>query len=369
MSSTSRGAPTADDADEATHRDETRSLCGEPRQFLHTPREHTPLKHTPREHTPLEHTPREHTPREHTPREQTPLQHTPREHTPLEPPGPPDEPSRILAGRHIVHSSGRIRRARDWFELDDALGQHVTMRLVDDRVLVTEPEHPRLIARVLLARGTTRDLVSFGVADNHLHAVLTCSRAVAGVFARAVETSLRHLLALRVPFAPARFRPIVDQQHLGNATSYSVRQQERHGVRLDPLREGTSLPDVLGLRVLDPSLATRFAARLPRVERADLLALLGVHLVRGPVDLEPLADAAAAALALPDLHGQDPERMAAKRAAVHVGLAADLRPSQIAELLTSPARTVQRLAGDAPRTDLVRAVCLQLRLRTGVARR
>ena len=148
-----------------------------------------------------------------------------------------------------------------------------------------------------------------------------------------------------------------------------MRQQERHGVCLDPLREGTSLPDVLGLRVLDPSLATRFAARLPRVERADLLALLGVDLVRGPVDLEPLADAAAAALALPDLHGQDPERMAAKRAAVHVGQAADLRPAQIAELLTSPSRTVRRLAGDAPRTDLVRAVCLQLRLRTGLARR
>lgn len=325
MSPRSREASRADDADRTPEADETRGVGGQPPRFLLT-------------------------------RAQRPEE-------------PDVSNQRLAATAQDTPPSSRIRRARDWFDRDDALGQHVMMRLADDRVLITEPEHPRLIARVLLARGARRELVSFGVADNHLHAVLTCSRAVAGIFARAVEATLRLLLPLRVPFAPARFRPIVDQQHLGNATAYSVRQQERHGVRLDLLRDGTSLPDVLGLRVLDPSLAARFGARLPRVTREDLLTLLGVELVGGPIDLGPLADAAAAAMALPDLDGRDPERMAAKRAAVQVGLAADLRVSQIAELLASPLRTVRRLAGAPARADLVRAVCLQLRLRAGLARR
>lgn len=271
----------------------------------------------------------------------------------------------------VLHADrpARVRRARDPLRVDDAVGQHVMMRLVDDRVLVKTPTDFRTIARVLLARGERRELVAFGAADNHIHAVLTCSRAVAGLFAQAVEAALRVVLGLPVPFAPARFRPVLDQHHLMSSSAYSVRQMQRHGLALDPLRDGTSLPDLLGLRVLDPTLAARFATRLPRVTRDDLLALLGVALVPGPIDLSPLADAAAAALALPDLDGQDADRMNARRAAVHVGLAAGLRHARIGELLTTTVRTVQRLADGPPHLPLVRAVCLQLRLGAGLARR
>ncbi len=241
--------------------------------------------------------------------------------------------------------------------------------------IASTPTAFRLAARVLLARGVGRELITFGVADTHAHAVLACSRAEAGVFARAVETTLRLLLHLPVPFEAARIRPIVDQRHLGHAARYSLRQEERHGTRLDALRDGTSLPDLLGLRVVEPGFAARFAARLPRQRPEDLLPLLGVELGQGPVDFTALghplghvlADAAAAALALPDLDGQDAERMAARRAAIHLALAAGLRPGRVADLLRSSVRAVQRLAASPPRLDLVRAIGLQLRLRAALA--
>lgn len=263
----------------------------------------------------------------------------------------------------------RFRRTRAGLVLDDALGHHVTMRLVDERVFAATPAALRRTARVLLARGAARGLLSFGVADTHLHAVLACDRATAGVFAQTVEASLRAVLSLAVPFEAARIRPIVEQRHLAHAVRYALRQDARHGLALDPCRDGSALPELLAMRVVDTHLAARVAARLPRWSRAELLGLLGVELAPGPLDFAQLADAAAAAFALPELDGQDAERSTARRAAVQLALAAGLRTRRVAELLSVTARSAQRLAlAPAPRAAL-RAVELQLRLRTALAAR
>jgi hypothetical protein len=291
------------------------------------------------------------------------------------------EPGHASSIRDAIEDAGRERPrfrrdARGGLILDDAIAHHISMRLVDDRVLTCTPAGFRAAARAFHAAGARRGLLGFGVADTHAHALVACSRAEAGAFARAVEVALRIVLRLPVPFEPARIRPVRDQGHLGSTESYVHRQQRKHGAFLDRFHDGSSLPDLLGLRALHAvargggqatsPLITRLGSHLPRLTPREIRGWADLVLPEGPCDMAPLADAAAGALALPDLAGQDAERTAGRRAAVHVTLAAGLKPRAIAELLATTVRTVYRLATEPSPTDLVRAVSLQLRLRAGL---
>ncbi len=261
------------------------------------------------------------------------------------------------------------RDSRGGLTLEDALGHHVTLRLVDDRVIARTPSAFRAASRAAHRAGAGRGLLAFRLVDTHGHAVLQCDRRSAGQFAHALELALRIVLDLPVPFEPARIRPVTDQKHLRFSTVYTLRQDQRHGVRLDPLHDGSSLPDLLGLRVLGTGLAERVALALPRVSPADLLPLLGAELSPLPLQLSPLADAAAGALALPDLDGQGAPRVLARRAAVQVALGSQLPVREVGDLLRITARSVRRIATEPAPDELVRAVCLQLRLRAALAAR
>jgi hypothetical protein len=93
--------------------------------------------------------------------------------------------------------------------------------------------------------------------------------------------------------------------------------------------------------------------------------MLGVpDLATSSADTTYLAQAAAAALALPDLQGQHRDALRARRAAV--ACAASLSTNEIAELLGMHPRAVQRLRVQAAEPELVTAVDLQLRLRTAI---
>ena len=91
-----------------------------------------------------------------------------------------------------------------------SIGFHVTMRLDDGRVLAPGAGARRRAARVFYEQGDARGLVAFRVADTHAHALLVCSREVAGQFALYCETSLRHRLRLERAFETARVRSIED---------------------------------------------------------------------------------------------------------------------------------------------------------------
>jgi hypothetical protein len=81
-----------------------------------------------------------------------------------------------------------------------------------------------------------------------------------------------------------------------------------------------------------------------------------------------LADAAAAALALPALRGRTPAVVAARRAAVHA--AGDrMTPAELADALSVDERTIRRLRAQPPDVALRCAVDLQLRLRGALALR
>src|SRR5262249_19563577 len=106
-------------------------------------------------------------------------------------------------------------------------------------------------------------------------------------------------------FDRARIRPLVDQRHAYSTFHYAHRQDSRHELGLDRGCDGTGLPDLLGLRALDTSLIARVRAQLPRIRRDELLShsppsAFDEH---ASFDLDVLAEAAAAALALPDLSG------------------------------------------------------------------
>lgn len=231
------------------------------------------------------------------------------------------------------------------------IGFHVTMRLEDGRPFAVSSGAFRVIARVVHAQGAARGLLAFGTADDHLHAVLATDRARAGAFARYVESALRARLELGARFARARIRPLQDQRHAYNTFHYVHRQDTRHELDRDPAREGTSLPDLLGLRVVGRTLAARVHARLPRIRRAELAAALPAlsasdETSAEALDLDLLADAAAAAFALPHLRGRSPETSRARAAAVHaVGSAVASR--RLGDCLGIDERTIRYLR-DAP---------------------
>lgn len=214
------------------------------------------------------------------------------------------------------------------------IGHHVCMRLVNDAVIAPDVERQRLLARVVLTKACGSGLLAFGLADNHLHLETSDGRAAAGELARVIEISLGRTLCLEVGFAPAYIKPITDARHLYATFRYVLRQPMHHELSVDPRREASNLPDLLGLRTVGAYSRANVRQHLPRIQRADLLALLGVtelDCAQGPV--EWIVEAALAAVALPDLRSKSPEAMMARRAIAHL---ADRRV---------PARTVAAWLG------------------------
>jgi hypothetical protein len=246
----------------------------------------------------------------------------------------------------------------------EPIGFHVTIRLADDRPIATTPAALRTVARVVLGQGEARGLLAFGAADDHIHAALATDRACAGAFARYVESALVWQLGLAARFDPARIRPLQDQKHAYNTFHYAHRQDTRHELDLDRAREGTSLPDLLGLRVLETSLIARVRRHLPRIRREQLVEQFfsGAFGVNTPLDLDVLADAAAAALALADLRGRSADVLRARRAAVHAA-GADVPSRLLCDCLGIGARAVQHLRTQRREPSVIDAVQQQARLR------
>src|SRR5262245_5666905 len=131
-----------------------------------------------------------------------------------------------------------------------AIGYLLMLRLQDDRVIAPSPAERRLLARTVLRMTRRCFLLVFALVDTHVHLeVARCTREAAGELARRIELSLGRLLELPVGFERARVKTIVDQAHLAAAFRYTLRQDRHHGVDVDPLRDATSLPDLLGMRV------------------------------------------------------------------------------------------------------------------------
>lgn len=250
------------------------------------------------------------------------------------------------------------------------IGWHVTLRLADGRGIAREPRALRIAARVLLAQGEPRGLLAFRVADTHTHVLLACHRAAAGRFAQAAAIALRLKLRIPVSFEAYRATPITDERHLKNALRYLFLQEEHHGTAFDLGHDGSSLPDLLGMRVLGGSgMVERVRRLLPRLPRSALVEWLRAgNFEAADAHHEMLDDAACAAFALVDLRGQRPDQRRARHAAAHVAHGLSTSVSAIAKALGVVERSVRRLLATEVDPAHARAVLLQLRLRTVLRR-
>ena len=122
------------------------------------------------------------------------------------------------------------------------------------------------------------------------------------------------------------------------------------------------------MRIIADDLAPPVFSWIPRLGREELAAELGATL---DLSVEPvfahLAEAAAAAFALPVLIGRSALEARARRAAVHA--APDLATAELAELLGVSRSCVQHLRLGPINSSDSAAVKLQLRLRSALAAR
>jgi hypothetical protein len=242
------------------------------------------------------------------------------------------------------------------------LGHHICMRLVNDAVLAPDIQRQRALARVVLAKAEGCGLLAFALADNHLHIETADERAAAGELARVIELSLGRVLGLEVGFTPAYIRPILDAHHLYATFRYVLRQPQHHQLPVDPRREASNLPDLLGLRVLGAYTRANVRERLPRIQRADLLELLGVTELRcAQSPAEWICEAALAASALPDLHGKSAEVVATRRAIIRIA-SGQVSARTVAAWLNVRARAVFELRNGPVDQHLVEAITRQLHL-------
>lgn len=179
-----------------------------------------------------------------------------------------------------------------------ALGWHVVVRLLDDRVLVATPAEALALARSMAELAVDWPVLAWRAADTHLHFLVLGHRRGAGELARRVNLRLGQGVKGGLCCEAARLRPVRDQAHLRNSFWYVLRQAEHHGVGSDPWHVASSLPDLLGLRLLEEASAGRVRAHLPRVTRRGLLGVLGWRDEGLPeaVPLGLISEAGAAAL-------------------------------------------------------------------------
>ncbi len=257
----------------------------------------------------------------------------------------------------------------------EPLGYHVTIRLLDNRVIARGPPDRRAVSRFLARAGEDVGLLAWRMADTHLHLVLCTDRKTAGRFVQRVDVSMHAHLKPGVAFSRFWHEPITSQRYLANAFRYVLRQEARHGLETDPLHEGSNLSDLLGLRVAATWSPTLVRRLLPRTNREQLVGWLREGLPglpeellrdEGEVPLACLRDATCAAALVRDPCRNDPSSREARAAAVRSVLLDE--PSRrareaVATALGVSSRTVRRLRASRPDPRVESTIRIQARLR------
>lgn len=241
------------------------------------------------------------------------------------------------------------------------MGWHVTFRLWSDRVIAPEAGGVAAAADALTRLSGEEAVLAWHLADTHGHLLLLGSRRRAGEAARRLLIALHRRLRLEEGFQPARFTEVRDQRHLRSAFWYILRQAEHHGLQEDPWALGSCLPGLVGARLGGGALGDRVARHLPRVREEDLCARLGWSglvpddLGEGVGELALLGESAALAVGRLGLEGRWAELVAARRAAVRLGLEV-ARPTQVASALGVSPRTVRRLRDQSVQDEVIEVV-------------
>jgi hypothetical protein len=242
------------------------------------------------------------------------------------------------------------------------LAWHLMFRTDDDRVIAPSIAERRLLARTVYRIADDVGLLSFGAADNHLHLVVVCTRERAGRLAQQLTVALRSQLGIPVNFFPTRIKEVRDQHHLQNVFHYTLGQRNHHGVRSDPFLDASSLPELLGARLLRTRSPALVGELLPRVSRPSLVQHLGMPSLEPCTDLVQPVDAVAGALGLGDLDHHRELGLLGRAAVVEL-CTPGLGTSQLAELLGRSHPTIRRLRQTEVPARLLHAAQLQMAIR------
>lgn len=244
------------------------------------------------------------------------------------------------------------------------IGFHIRLRLLNNAVIAHNRVERIKVIRAVLERDPGLGLLAAAVPDRHLHMAALGDEPRSVELARRVAIAVFKTLRLTVGFAKAYLKPIFDDDQLRDTFFYVLGQLVRHKVlHLDPLGEGTNVPDLLGARVLGQHTRERMIAHLPRVQPSALLGCLKLPLVPDKsLPLSQLGEAAAAAVGLPALIGKSPVVTAARRAAIEI--AAGLVPCvELVRMLSSSTTAFKRTRKLTADSRLVEAIRWQLRMR------
>ena len=211
----------------------------------------------------------------------------------------------------------------------------------------------------------------FRVVGAHVHVVIDVDRRTAGQFAKIAEGVMRRKLAIPVPFGPAKIKPVASAAHLASLVPYVLRQTDRHDVQFDEEQEGSALPDLLAMRLIEPDLRRRLAALVPNLAhhltRALPVPVEAFHAARPTLTPSAVLEATAAALALPTLTPTRELDSLRARAVVITLLRPLLTCAELGRLLQVHLRTIHRAEPAEP--ALLHAVQRQLQLRAALAQR
>jgi hypothetical protein len=223
---------------------------------------------------------------------------------------------------------------------------HVTIATRGRITLFPTPE-----ALVGAARGLSRvlgdRLLLFNILDDHAHVVVHATPDEIGYVAASVNRALGGAGA--PPRQRAHIEPVEGRTHLKRLVGYTARQVTRHGLTSHPSTwEGSSAPDLLGVRRLPGYDVRRIHEALPRTSiQGEVMAACEVW--KGA--LSPASDEAIATLP-PDAllalslaacgasGGRDPVSVTARSAWARLCPGS---PSEIGPAAQVPERTVRSL--------------------------
>ncbi len=242
------------------------------------------------------------------------------------------------------------------------LAWHLMFRTDDDRVLAPSPEARRALARTVYRVADGVGLLAFGAADTHLHLVVVCTRARAGRLAQQLTLALRAQLGIPVGFSRTRFREVRDQHHLRNVFHYVLGQRKHHGLNTDPFLDASSMPELLGARLLRTESVALARELLPREGGGGLLRHLGLAQLEPCTELVEPVDATAGALGLGSLDDHRALGLVGRAAVVEL-CGEELSNIELQALLERSANTICRLRHLEVPPELIRAAQLQMAMR------
>ncbi len=194
-------------------------------------------------------------------------------------------------------------------------------------------------------------LVAFGIADDHLHVEVACTRVQVGKLARALRLGLGSISGCG--FEPTYIEPVDSRSHALTLVSYAIQQPQKHGLPCHPaLWSGSCFSDIVGARCIE-GLRLRIRDVWPRYRAADAWRAAGLPRAGIPpatdarifsMGLGALRDAAAFAVCSdPGLGGRTQAVVASRATVVLIGRQAGFRSTDIARTLDIGPEAVRRL--------------------------